>query len=394
MSRTEDISKKVLLLGSSFSALPILNYLQSQNYHVTVYGDQISDPCISRADAYELANYSNSANVLEYVKKQKFSYVVPSCNDIAFWTASIVAEVFSLPGFDPVESIGRLHLKNNFRELCKRLNINVPDFINFDATKNLQAQLEGLDFPLLLKPTNQFSGIDIFKIRSIDELERLCETREKWTDYLVEHFIEGTLHSHSAFVRNRAISCEFFVDEYCKVYDYQVDCSNHPSRLSTFSREIVSQQILKLIQSMKLVDGLIHTQFIVDKNNEIYLIETMRRCPGDLFPQLIKLSTGFDYISEYTNPFIGKKISQEDQLQNNKPIIRHTVSTREDKNFVSIASSYNDYLNLKIYPLKTPGTHLAAAPLDKAAILFMEVKSEEELFKIAPGIDTFISVCD
>ena len=82
-------------------------------------------------------------------------------------------------------------------------------------------------------------------------------------------------------------------------------------------------------------NGLLHTQFISD-NNRFWLIETMRRCPGDLYGTLIKKSTGFDYAKFYSKPFLNQKNSIDEVNLLNRYFARHTISSPKDLIFKSI----------------------------------------------------------
>ena len=49
---------------------------------------------------------------------------------------------------------------------------------------------------------------------------------------IAEEFVDGKLYSHSAFIKNKKIVVDFFVNEYCTVYPYQVNSSNISKQLS------------------------------------------------------------------------------------------------------------------------------------------------------------------
>ena len=53
------MAKKVLLVGSSYSAIPILKVLNDLSYDVSVCGADKNDPCHSIASNSVLIDYSN-----------------------------------------------------------------------------------------------------------------------------------------------------------------------------------------------------------------------------------------------------------------------------------------------------------------------------------------------
>ncbi len=373
------MKKKVLLLGSSFSALPILKYLQENNFEVTVCGCIKSDPCHNFADNSIYINYLDVNKVEQEVKSKKYDYIVPSSNDTSYLTCSKIAKKFNFLGIDSIEVTNIIHNKEFFRNFCQKYNAISPKFetISLSNSKDIL-----LNFPLLVKPTDSFSGKGITKVNNQLELtSALNRIREVSNDdsCVIEEFVDGTLHSHSAFVRNGEIVIDFFVDEFCTTYPYQVNCSNFPSRLSTILRNSVKNEIARIIQNLNLVDGLLHTQFISNKE-KFWIIESMRRAPGDLYGHMINLSNGFDYTAFYVNPFVGIKNENfkiEGGLE--KPISRHTVSGKEKCYPVSLNIKF-PCKNIEIVNLKTTGQIMDGAPFDKHSILFFEHDNLTSLF--------------
>lgn len=373
------MKKKVLLLGSSFSALPILKYLQKINFEVTVCGSIKSDPCHYFADNSIYINYLDVDKVEQEVKSKKYDYIVPSSNDTSYITCSKIAQNFNFLGIDSIEATNIIHNKEFFRKFCQKFNVISPksETISLSNPKEIN-----LNFPLIVKPTDSFSGKGITKVNNQVELTlALNRIKEVSNDdsCVIEEFVDGTLHSYSAFVRNGEIMIDFFVDEFCTTYPYQVNCSNFPSRLSNILRNLVKTEVAKIIQNLNLVDGLLHTQFISDKE-KFWIIESMRRAPGDLYGHMINLSTGFDYTAFYVNPFVGIKnenfkISGEIE----KPISRHTVSSKEKCYPISLSINF-PFKNTEIVNLKTSGQLMDEAPFDKHSILFFEHEVLNSLF--------------
>jgi hypothetical protein len=205
-----------------------------------------------------------------------------------------------------------------------------------------------------------------------------------------EEFVHGNLHSHSAYLENGNLVVDFFVDEYCSVYPYQVDCSCHPSSLSEEVKNSVRIAIRSLASACKLVDGLIHTQFIA-RNSKFWIIETMRRCPGDLYGGLVQRSTGIDCADLFVRPFIGIGYQKVSPVTNGKPFGRHTISVARPLIYHSFSQNI-PASSVEIISLKTSGETLNAAPLDKLAILFASFDNSESMRLVTPCLADYISI--
>lgn len=375
--------KRALLVGSSFSAAPIFFALKQYGLQVAVCGSRPEDPCHQYSDQSCFIDYSDREKLLALVETEKFDYLVPSCNDFAYVASAWVAEKLGYPGFDSNEVTNILHTKDRFRKVTEANQLRAPRAraVRLDQLESAQ----DLSFPLLVKPIDSFSGRGVSKVEDEKMLTAAIEvaiSSSRSNSAVLEEFVGGGLHSHSAFIKDKAVLHDFFVDEYCTVYPYQVNCSNHPSALSEKIRAGVREDINRLVSILKLEDGLLHTQFIADRD-QFWLIECMRRCPGDLYPELIERSTGFLYTDSYVRPFIGLSLSSHVQQQAVKYVGRHTIST--DAAQVCHSFACNVPANeVSIVPLKISGEKLGAAPFDKLAILFARFSTMQDLSSVTP----------
>lgn len=350
-----------------------------------VCGNLKNDPCHSYADRSFYIDYSKVEELAPVLDRNKVDYLVPSCNDAGYLSCAELAKARGFVGFDDFETTLLLSDKAKFRKFAASIGLKVPRFV--DAVSGSQADLTNLRFPVLVKPVDSFSGRGVSKLSSVQELETAlsrAKDESRSGAAVVEEFVEGSLHSHSAFIQGGKISQDFFVDEFCTVYPYQVDCSNHPSALSEQTRADVRAQMQKLISNLSLCDGLLHTQFIVS-GPEAFIIECMRRAPGDLYNVLIERSTGFAYADSYVCGFLGEKPAPQSPASIQRNISRHTVSRPETTNFESLKIQGESGW-CEFFPLQTSGHRVGAAPFDKFGIAFIEHSSEQELFSAAPSL--------
>jgi formate-dependent phosphoribosylglycinamide formyltransferase (GAR transformylase) len=385
------MNKKALLVGSSFSAAPIFFALKKRGIHVSVCGNREADPCRQYSDNSFLMDYSNRDELLHLVETEKFDYLVPTCNDYSYMSCAWTAQRLGFPGFDSYDVAATLHTKNEFRRLTEQFSLPAPKSRRQKAGQTIDTS--SLQYPLLVKPVDSFSGRGVTKVMVESDLPPAVEAALqscRGNEAVLEEFVDGNLHSHSAFISNKEVVFDVFVDEYCTVYPYQVDCSNHPSLLPAAVQDAVRQSVVRLVKILGLTDGLLHTQFIAD-GDRFWIIECMRRCPGDLYGHLVELSTGIQYTDLYIRPFLGETISPSPGFQEAKCCGRHTISI--DQSLVSYAFSHNIPANkVRIVPLKNSGERLDAAPFDKLGILFAEYPDRSTMFDATPRLADFITI--
>jgi phosphoribosylaminoimidazole carboxylase (NCAIR synthetase) len=387
--------RRVLVLGGSFSAIEMIKCAKGLGFYVIVCSGDQNEPGHSISNESVYLDYSDIKAVCEYVSSNPIDFVIPTSNDAAYRTGLELNQNFNFPGFDSLETGLKFLEKNKFRDLCHELGLAAPNFRISDEASLVRVQSE-FQFPFLVKPIDGFSGKGIIKIVNADErveMEALDWSENSQKCYVIEEFLEGTLHSHSAFIKSGGIINDFFVDEFCMLNEFAVDSSNHPSHLGQLVKHQVREMILRALEHLDLVDGLIHTQFIVS-NGKPFLIESMRRCPGDLYPNLINLSTGFDYIYNYVAPFLQVPVQDSGSFKNEDlPIARFTIASKQATNANAINVPWA-CLGFRFYPLLKSGEHLDPFPEAKVGVLFAQLPTLEALFSLVPNAQQQIGVLD
>jgi formate-dependent phosphoribosylglycinamide formyltransferase (GAR transformylase) len=383
--------KNVLLIGSSYSAAPFLFLLKRMGFRVSVCGALKNDPCHAYADQSFFIDYSKKDELLKLVGDMNFDYIVPTCNDYSYLSGSYVANTLQFPGFDTYETTEILHVKGKFKKEATKLNLKSPKLYHQGFTIDILRN--EISYPCLVKPIDSFSGRGVTKVMNSDELGvalELATTASSTGKLVIEEFVEGDLFSHSAYIEAGKVAIEFFADEFCQAYQYQVDCSNHPSKLGAVIKDGVRQEINRMCQQLNLVDGLLHTQFIVNKN-EFWLIECMRRCPGDLYGHMIQKSTGINYDELFISPFIGMAMPKVLHNDEYKYIGRHTISQLKASPSFSFTSSLSAR-DIEVVQLKVSGEELSSAPYDKMAILFSTFSTAEQMHSVVPRFSEFVHI--
>jgi len=292
-----------------------------------------------------------------------------------------------LPGYDRPETTALLHKKDKFRELCRKHGFATPRSVSSPS------QASALTFPIMVKPSDSFSGRGIIKVDHPGELESAIEYSKVLRgseSIVIEEFIEGNLYSHSAFLRDGKIAVDFFVNEFCTVHPYQVNSSHLCVELDGKVVRGLREWLESFATTLELTDGLVHTQF-VSSGGSFYLIEVMRRCPGDLYALLIAKSTGVPYAQLYASAFCGLAVARIENPRVSKFFSRHTVSVPQECVFLSSRIELRN-ASISFVPLKKTGETLRAVPMDRAGIYFIEHSTAKEMAEITPKLKNYVAV--
>lgn len=359
-----------LLIGGSFSALPFLQILQQEGYRVVVAGKDASEPCHALGDGSLLVDYSDNEALLSACEQQKFDCIIPTCNDYSYLGSVHIAHKLGLPGFDSEDIALTLHTKTKFKKFAHDFGLKSPQPITWDSLSTAE-RAQASQQRLIVKPDDAFSGIGISVCTDMQTLESAISHATQASrngKFVIEHFFDGSLHSHSCFLLDHRIVDEFFVDEFCTLNNFQVSCSTYPSILGRSAQQSIHEEIEKLASALTLADGLLHTQFLWN-GEDVQIVECMRRCPGDLYGRQIELSNGYPYHFNVIAPYLGKDFRSAVPDRKSHSVDRHVVGGLDTAQVSAIR--VNAPTNqMEFVPLKRCGDTLSGERTDKAAILF------------------------
>jgi biotin carboxylase len=276
-----------------------------------------------------------------------------------------------------LETTEIINNKHAFRAFATNIGLPVPRVITRERV--------GERWPLIVKPVDAYSGrgMTIVQKTEQNELQSAIDRAKEFSrseTFIIEEYVDGQLYSHSAFITNGNIVADFIVEEHGTANQFVVDTSrviyNFPNEMLSRIRDCIAL----LAKKLNLVDGLVHTQFI--KNGELFwLIEVTRRCPGDLYAQLIELSTGYKYAETYARPFVKQKFSLEKNTLKKSWVVRHTISQSTESVLGSIQFNFPVLIE-KMVPISLAGDTIKASPFGRIALIFLRSNSEEELLEL------------
>lgn len=367
--------KRALLVDTNFSARPLLQALEQRGIETHVMGGRPSDTLARSSDRYIEADYSDPAAIERAAENLAVDYLVPGCNDLSYEACSQANVSLRLTGIDSPDTLNALHRKDAFRQLCSDHDLSSPR-----RYPSIHAALDA-GGPKIVKPADAYSGNGITVVRqperkALTNAIALAETISRNSSVVIEDFIEGQLYSHSAFLENGGIAVDFLVKEHCFTNPYVVDTS-YLTPDFPLSADI-RRQVTRLVEVLGLTSGLIHTQFIAN-DSEVFLIEVTRRCPGDLYGELIRHSTDYDYAAAYTAGYCHAALPHSnDNNENPLRILRHTV-TGERRGFLQ-GWCLNTPAALKAWiPLAVSGEWLEPSPGGRVGVAFVSAESNNHL---------------
>lgn len=366
--------KKILLVDTNFSAGPIHEHLVQAGNTVFVCGSNPNDYLAKSSKNYINIDYSDLDQMRYLIQSLAIDHIVPGCNDRSYQVCAALRDCGSFSGLDSCETTEIINNKGKFRVFATQAGLPVPRVFTIEQVGDI--------WPLIVKPVDAYSGrgmtiVQKSEANSLQAAILQAKSFSKTKACIIEEFVSGQLYSHSAFLTDGIIENDFIVEEYGTANSFVVDTSRVINDFPTDMLQRIRSCILQITIHLKLVNGLIHTQFIVHENS-LWLIEITRRCPGDLYSQLIEKSTGFPYAQAFTKPFLNQQATKYNQHPQKSYILRHTISQPAEKIFNNL--QFNTPLQIdEFVTLSISGDNIKGSPFGRIGLLFIKTFSENEL---------------
>ena len=303
--------KKLLLLGGSHAEIPLIQAAQALGWFVITTGNNRDGLGHPYADKTVFADFSDKDAMLELARAEGVTAVCSGCNDFALLSTVYVCERLGLPGHDSYATSIEIHHKDKYRALATRLGIPTPRAMVVRSAQEFEAAICGtafaapatdsrapLTFPVIVKPVDLTGGKGIHRAATADEARaayRDAVSRTREDHVVVEEFVQGTNHGFSAMLVKGKVAFAFADNEQYYINKYLVSGANTPSTSSRATLAMLRDYSERIAQELRLVDGILHIQYIERADGTPVIIEICRRPPGDLYIKFVKYATGVDY---------------------------------------------------------------------------------------------------
>ena len=291
------MKKRMLILSAKEDEVPFICLARSLGYYVITTGNNPSQVGHAYANEYVPFDYSDYEGISQMAKSHSIDAVFEGCSDNCALAAAYIAEKLKLKGHDSFDASLTIHHKERFKAFCRENGIQSPlsqSFNNLDLALKLGGDAA---YPLIVKPSDMAGGQGIGVAHNLSEyvvaINRAFET-SKNKNVVVEPFVSGSLHSfHCFFVNKKIVAC-VSANDYSYKNQFMTSYGVFPSENFERAKIALIPQLEKIANLLGFSDGQLDTQYI-DDGHEIWIVEMMRRCPGNHTTELVGTTIGINW---------------------------------------------------------------------------------------------------
>lgn len=328
--------KKIVIIGASYLQQPLIDKVHELGFEAHVFAWQCGDVGEKTADRFYPISIVEKEKILEVCREIKPDAVCTISTDLGAVTANFVANALGLPA-NPPESMIPASNKYAMRRALREAGISVPAFVRIRQGESASAA-EGLEYPVIVKPTDRSGSRGVSKIESPAGLEKALENA--WScsfekTAIAEEYLDGDEYS----CESASFRCVHRIIAFTKKYttgapSFIENGHLQPSDLSAQQREKAAAEVVRALDALHITDGISHSEFKLNSRGEIKIIEIGARMGGDFIgSHLVQLSTGVDFVRAALDISLGVEPKLEKKERETAAGVRFIMS-RDDVEYL------------------------------------------------------------
>ena len=337
--------KKLVIIGANDFQNQLILKAKNLGYETHVFAWKDGAVGEKTADFFYPVSIVEKETILEKCRKINPVGVCSIASDLASITVNYVSENLGLPCNSTVYTDIQTN-KYSMRKALSDAGVPCPKFLVADENTNFKKELSDFSFPVIVKPTDRSGSRNIMKLESVDgiydavkaacsssfEHKAIVEEYLSGDEYSMETISFKGKHTYLATTKKFTTGAPNFIE------------TGHiqPSGLSEATLEKAKEQIFSALTALHIENSAGHSEFKVDENGNIHIIEIGARMGGDCIgSDLVCLSTGNDFVKMVIDVACGNEPDIKSPA-NNKAEIRFIFNEDDLNEFYKFSKDFPD----------------------------------------------------
>jgi biotin carboxylase len=302
------MKKKLAIICASSDQIPLVNKAKEMGIetHCFSWDRENYTDCKGIADFFHPISILEKEQILEVCKEIKIDGVTSMIYDFAVPTVAYVAQGMGLTGNNYEDSLIPSN-KFSMRQAFQRHGVSSPRF----AVAGGSVDVTGFRYPLIVKPTDRCSSIGVTKVEKEEDLQEAIQRAQENSyrkEAIIEEFLSGIELSVDAISWNGKHYILVIKErELTAGVNCDVKIAGHyPLELPSDIQQKIINETQKALDAIKYRYGASNTEFRLDKDGNISILEVNPRMAGEYSHILMKLYNGYDVVKGVIDVALGQ----------------------------------------------------------------------------------------
>lgn len=300
--------QKLAIIGASYLQLPLVRKAREMGLYTLCFAWSEGAVCKDEAEEFYPISIVEKEQILSICRNKHIDGICTIASDVAAPTVAYVAENMGLVG-NSYEVALCADNKYLMRQAFSSFGVPCPAYQKITSFEQLDYR--GLQFPIIVKPTDRSGSLGVAKVERLEDLQPIVETALNCSfkhEAIVEEFIEG-----------REISVEFIsyqgvhyplqiTDKVTTGAPHFVELEHHqPADLTKEQYAQIYDLTKRALNALGVTNGASHSEYKITADGRIYVMEIGARMGGDFIgSDLVQLSTGYDFLKGVIDVALGR----------------------------------------------------------------------------------------
>lgn len=291
--------KRLAIIGASYLQAPLIQKAKDMGCETHVFAWAADDVGEKMADHFYPISIVEKDAILEKCREIGIDGICTIASDLAAITVNYVAEKLGLTG-NTMRCCEKSTNKHKMREAFAAAGDPSPRSVLIAPGTDLSV-LEGMQYPLIVKPTDRSGSRGITEVNRPAGLQAaLARAREQSFEKmaLVEEFATGQEYSVECISWKGEHHLLQITLKFTTGAPMYIETGHmEPAPLTDAMREKVRRTVFHALDTLEIQNGASHSELKIDAAGNIRLIEIGGRMGGDCIgSHLVPLSTGLDFV--------------------------------------------------------------------------------------------------
>ena len=300
---------KALVLCGGKPQIALVEELKNRGIFTIVADGNEKVAAVQYVDKFYKVSTLDVDGIEKVALTERVDMILSVCADQMLLVAAQLSEKLNLPCYIDYQTAKNVSNKEYMKKIFVEHGIPTAKYIVEDTVS--QESIDGLAFPLIVKPVDCYSSKGVKKVEDYEDLLSAFEIAKNYSrtgTAIVEEFIEGPELSVDIYVEHGKVNilCIRSLDKIPNSEKFIICRGNYPARISEEARNRVQEVAQKMADAFDLKDTPMLIQMKIN-DEQIHILEFCARTGGGIKYRLIPKVSGFDVVKAVLDLTLGEK---------------------------------------------------------------------------------------